>query len=210
MLIPGVPDEDLARQHWREGGGRGTLGYRHLPSGISVSRQCPPGVPVAVVDAELLAELAERLRDEWAGAGRGVGGLTGWTYVVVRSDGAGPPTSLARRQMVRKSSTPSPLLAARRHHRQHPLDEPAPRFAVGPAADPPPDHGVPQGSLGRVVRRLDALDPREGPQAIPEPQQLGAGRRRLRAGARRPALQARTDHRPQPGHGLEPPQITRC
>jgi hypothetical protein len=70
MLIPGVPDEHLARQHWREGGGRGALGYRHLPSGISISRQCPPGVPVAVVDAELLAELAERLRGEWIGAGR--------------------------------------------------------------------------------------------------------------------------------------------
>jgi hypothetical protein len=64
MLIPGVSDEHLARQHWNNGGGRGSLGYRHLPSGISVSRPCRPGVPVSVIDAELLAELGERLRAE--------------------------------------------------------------------------------------------------------------------------------------------------
>ena len=69
MSIPGVPDEDLMRRHRRYGGGRGALGYRHLPSGISVSRDCPPGVSVSVIDAELLAELAERLRVDW-GAGR--------------------------------------------------------------------------------------------------------------------------------------------
>ena len=74
MLIPGVPDEHLVRQHWRDGGGRGSLGYRHLPSGISVSRQCPPGVPVSVVDADLLAELAARLRDEGSVAARGESG----------------------------------------------------------------------------------------------------------------------------------------
>jgi hypothetical protein len=57
-----------------------------------------------------------------------------------------------------------PLLPARRHHGKHPLHEPAPRLAVCPPTDPAPDPGMPQGALGRVVRRLDALDPREGPQ----------------------------------------------
>lgn len=70
MLIPGVPDEHLAMQHWNDGGGHGTLGYRHLPSGISVSRLCPPTVRLSVINAELLAELAERLRAEGWGAGQ--------------------------------------------------------------------------------------------------------------------------------------------
>lgn len=61
---PDVPDEHLARHHWNDGGGRGSLGYTHLPSGIKVWRQCPPGVPVHIVDAELRAELAERLRSD--------------------------------------------------------------------------------------------------------------------------------------------------
>src|SRR5262245_26237408 len=84
--------------------------------------------------------------------------------------------TLAPRQVVQHAA---PWLPAGRHRRQHPLHEPAPRLTVGPAADPPPDDGVAKGPLGRVVRRLDALDPREGPQAIPEPQKLGTGRRRL-------------------------------
>jgi hypothetical protein len=71
------------------------------------------------------------------------------------------------------------LLAAGGDRAQHPLDEPAPRLAVGPAADPPPDDSVRQGALGRVGRRLDAINPREGPQALPEPQQLAARRRRI-------------------------------
>jgi hypothetical protein len=62
MRIPGVDDEDLERLHWRHGGGRGALGYRHLPSGISVYRECPPGVPVRAIDTELLVELQEALR----------------------------------------------------------------------------------------------------------------------------------------------------
>lgn len=94
-------------------------------------------------------------------------------------------------------------LPARRHRRQHPLHKPAAVFTVGPAADPPPDHRVPQGTLGRVVRRLDPLDPGEGPQAIPEAQQLAACRRRLLAGAHRAPFKARTDYPPQPCHGLE-------
>jgi hypothetical protein len=62
MMIIGVPDEQLARTHWRHGGGRGALGYRHIPSGISVYRECPAGVPVQAIDAELLIELQEALR----------------------------------------------------------------------------------------------------------------------------------------------------
>jgi hypothetical protein len=62
MSIPGIDDKDLQRQHWRDGDGRGALGYRHLPSGVSVYRECGPGVPLRVIDAELLAELEEQLR----------------------------------------------------------------------------------------------------------------------------------------------------
>jgi hypothetical protein len=69
MVLPGIPDEHLARLHWNEGGGRGSLAYRHLPSGITVRRDCPPGVPVHSIDAELLAELAESLRSEGLLAG---------------------------------------------------------------------------------------------------------------------------------------------
>jgi hypothetical protein len=64
MRIPGVADEDLVRLHWRGGGGRGSLGYRHLPSGISVYRECAPGVPVRAIDTELLIELQEALRSQ--------------------------------------------------------------------------------------------------------------------------------------------------
>ena len=49
------------------------------------------------------------------------------------------------------------LLPAGRDDGQHPLHEPAPVHAVGPAADPSPDHRVTQRSLRRVVRRLDPL-----------------------------------------------------
>ena len=62
MSIPGIDDKDLQRQHWRFDGGHSSLGYRHLPSGVSVYRECRPGVPVRVIDAELLAELEEQLR----------------------------------------------------------------------------------------------------------------------------------------------------
>lgn len=62
MLIPGVADEELARLHWRGVSGRGALGYRHLPSGIEVHRECPPGVPVRAIDAELRLELQEALQ----------------------------------------------------------------------------------------------------------------------------------------------------
>lgn len=62
MIMPGIPDEHLARHHWRGGGGRGSIGYTHRPSGISVSRECSAGVSVHAIDAELLIELREALR----------------------------------------------------------------------------------------------------------------------------------------------------
>jgi hypothetical protein len=61
MLIPGVPNEHLEGLQRRRQDGRGALGYRHVPSGIVVSRPCQPDVPVHVINAEALAELAERL-----------------------------------------------------------------------------------------------------------------------------------------------------
>jgi hypothetical protein len=64
MLIPGIPDQDLERIHWRYGGGRGAAGYRHLPSGITVTRECPPTVSVRRVYTELLAELERVLREQ--------------------------------------------------------------------------------------------------------------------------------------------------
>lgn len=69
MLIPGIPDEHLARLHWNNGSGRGILGYRHLPSGIFVTRPCPEGMPVMLINAELLVELEERLKSEGRLAG---------------------------------------------------------------------------------------------------------------------------------------------
>src|SRR5262245_20882125 len=38
-------------------------------------------------------------------------------------------------------------LSAGGHHGQHPLDEPAPTLALGPATDPAPDHRVTQRTL---------------------------------------------------------------
>jgi hypothetical protein len=62
MGVPGVADEDLERLHWNRGDGRGTIEYRHRPSGIVVSRECPRGVPVRVIDEELRVELQEALQ----------------------------------------------------------------------------------------------------------------------------------------------------
>jgi hypothetical protein len=64
MLIPGIPDEDLERLHWNYGGGRGAAGYRHIPSGITVARECPPGVPTRHVYEAALAELQRKLREQ--------------------------------------------------------------------------------------------------------------------------------------------------
>jgi hypothetical protein len=64
MHIPGVPDEHVERLHSNRGSGRGTLGYRHWPSGITVHRDCLVGASIHTIDADLLAELGERLRAE--------------------------------------------------------------------------------------------------------------------------------------------------
>lgn len=63
MLIPGVPDEDLERLHWNDGGGRGAAGYRHVPSGITVARECLPDIPTRHFYEEALAELERMLRE---------------------------------------------------------------------------------------------------------------------------------------------------
>jgi hypothetical protein len=62
--IPGVPDEDLERIHFNYGGGRGAGGFRHLPSGITVIRECPPTVPARRKYDEATAELERLLREQ--------------------------------------------------------------------------------------------------------------------------------------------------
>ena len=61
MLIPGIPDEDLERLHWNCDGGRGAAGYRHVPSGITVARECLPDVPTGQFYEAALAELKREL-----------------------------------------------------------------------------------------------------------------------------------------------------
>jgi hypothetical protein len=62
MRIPGVADTDLVQMHWNYGGGRGAIAHRHVPSGITVRRECPPDVSVHQLDSELLVELTDKLR----------------------------------------------------------------------------------------------------------------------------------------------------
>src|SRR5687768_10299238 len=57
------------------------------------------------------------------------------------------------------------LLPTGCHHRQNVGHEPATAFSVRTVTHLPPLHGVPQGPLDAVVRRLDPLDPDESPQA---------------------------------------------
>lgn len=45
------------------GGGRGAVGYRHVPSGITVGRECPPNVPIRQVGKEARAEFIQVLRE---------------------------------------------------------------------------------------------------------------------------------------------------
>jgi mannose-6-phosphate isomerase-like protein (cupin superfamily) len=62
LRIPGIPDDELLRQHWRGAhGSDGALGYTHRPTGISVRRDCDAR-PVRLIDEDLLRELAELLR----------------------------------------------------------------------------------------------------------------------------------------------------
>ena len=63
MLTPGTPDEDLVRVHWNRGGGSATAGYRHVPSGITVARECLSGIPVRIFYQEALEELELVLRE---------------------------------------------------------------------------------------------------------------------------------------------------
>jgi len=62
-LVPGIPNEEVHLMHWNYGGGRGATGYRHVPSGITVGRECPPNVPIRQVDKEALAEFIQVLRE---------------------------------------------------------------------------------------------------------------------------------------------------
>ena len=88
------------------------------------------------------------------------------------------------------------LLAAGRDHCQHPFDEPAALGTVRPPADPPPDHRMPQRAFRGVIRRLDPLDARKGPQALLHLEDLKAGRRRLDAAAPEARFQSRLDLTP--------------
>ena len=89
------------------------------------------------------------------------------------------------------------LLPAGGHHRQHPLDEPAPRLARRTPADPSPDHRMPQSALRRVVRRFHPGEPHEIPQALLHAKDLGAGPGRRRAAALHAVLQGAAHPRPQ-------------
>lgn len=62
MPIPGIPDNQLEHLHWNYSNGRGAVGLRHLPSGITVSRECLPDTSVWQVMQELEAELKEALQ----------------------------------------------------------------------------------------------------------------------------------------------------
>jgi hypothetical protein len=73
-----------------------------------------------------------------------------------------------------------PLLAASSRHAQHSLDKPAAPLARCPAARLPPQDGVPQRPLRRVVRRLDPLHPQEGPQVLRAPASSGTSPRSSR------------------------------
>ncbi len=81
------------------------------------------------------ASLARRLPADLSGEGRYRAVRLGERWNIQAQE-AGP---MAPRQILQHAP---PLLTARRHHRQHPLLEPAAVYAVGPAADPPPDIGV--------------------------------------------------------------------
>jgi hypothetical protein len=64
LQMYGVPNNDLERLHWNYGNGRGAAGYRHVPSGITVARECLPDIPVRYVYDEVLADLERELRKQ--------------------------------------------------------------------------------------------------------------------------------------------------
>jgi hypothetical protein len=61
MRIDGVPDYEMERFHWNNGHGKGAIGLRHKPSGITVTRECPSDVPVLRLEEELWVELKVKL-----------------------------------------------------------------------------------------------------------------------------------------------------
>lgn len=73
----------------------------------------------------------------------------------------------------------APLLGARRMHAQDALDKAAARRAPRAETPFPPQHGMPQRPLGRVIGRLHALDPTEGPQRLPLGEQIATEPRNL-------------------------------
>jgi hypothetical protein len=69
--------EALRGLHWNSGG-RGAIGYRHVPSDITVICECLPDVPVRHFYEEALAEFPRQLRERvssratmWTGADAG-------------------------------------------------------------------------------------------------------------------------------------------
>jgi hypothetical protein len=73
---------------------------------------------------------------------------------------------------------------------------------VGPTADPPPDHSMPQRSFHRVVHRHDSLDVRKAPQTVLHLENLESRRCCLRARAPRPFQKGSFDLAPQAAHPL--------
>jgi hypothetical protein len=61
--MPGIPDDELVRLHWNHGRGEGSsVGLRHRPSGITVTRECAPNAHVHEIAQELIVELSDKLR----------------------------------------------------------------------------------------------------------------------------------------------------
>ena len=62
MIIPGIPDKDLRRHHWRYAPGRGGgHGLEHIPSGLKVCRDCGSGDKPFQVAQALVVELLAKL-----------------------------------------------------------------------------------------------------------------------------------------------------
>jgi len=80
--------------------------------------------------------------------------------------------------------------AERLDDRQHPFRESASRLVVATERALPPEHpAAAEDPLGKIVRRLDPLAPREQPQSRIQRQQVLAEGRRLRVGAATTRLQ---------------------
>lgn len=59
-----IDDDQLKWEHWNVGGAMGSVRVTHLPTGVSVSRDCEPTVPVLQIHALLLRELELALAHE--------------------------------------------------------------------------------------------------------------------------------------------------